>query len=160
MRILLIILIFARRGITALYCCVRLWSFMNSPPNVLRWSQWLAMVIIACGLFVKASVLIPAIFPDYREKNHCLDRYTNTTEKVSASAVSKEEVTKDHSDNVTMVIGFLCMLLGCFICSCMEIYEETSITKYNIPPMKVVGYKGVFGVLATSLLLLPLYFIR
>ena len=40
------------------------------------------------------------------------------------------------------------------------VYEEKFITKYNIPPLKVVGWEGIFGFCTLVVLLIPMYFIK
>jgi len=35
------------------------------------------------------------------------------------------------------------------------VYEERFVANYNIPPLQVVGWEGIFGFCTLSLLLIP-----
>jgi hypothetical protein len=35
------------------------------------------------------------------------------------------------------------------------VYEERFISKYNVPPLQVVGWEGIFGFLTLGLLIIP-----
>ena len=40
------------------------------------------------------------------------------------------------------------------------VYEERFISKYNVHPLKAVGWEGTFGFLTLATLLIPMYFIH
>ena len=40
------------------------------------------------------------------------------------------------------------------------VYEQKYMMKYDLHPLKVVGYEGIFGVLTLSVLLWPMYFVK
>jgi len=35
------------------------------------------------------------------------------------------------------------------------VYQERFTSRYNIPPLQVVGWEGIFGFISLSLLLIP-----
>lgn len=35
------------------------------------------------------------------------------------------------------------------------VYQELFISRYNIPPLQVAGWEGIFGFISLSLLLIP-----
>ena len=117
----------------------------------LAWFQWAGMAIITGGLFVKASVMMPSIFPGYKEQDFC-QQYLNLT--------SVDDVVSEPSlDNATILTGYCCYLVGNFMHAVMLICEEKYIRKFNISPLKIVCAQGLFGVSATCILLWPLYFV-
>ena len=89
----------------------------------------------------------------------------NTTSMIKPSISNSsqgEEVvgTKDQHDHHITFIGYFCIILGQMSYASMNVYEEKTVKKYKIPPLKAVGFKGIFGVFSMGLLLWPLYFIR
>ena len=120
----------------------------------LKWSQWSGVAVIVLGLFVKASVMFPSIFPDYEDRNHCGD-YSNQT-----SSDRQEAGEPPNEKHLNVIIGYVCIVLGQLSYACMNVYDENNVKKYRIPPLKAVGYKGVFGIFVMGLVLWPLYFIK
>ena len=55
--------------LTILPATAMIWCGLLSIPFLgrrLKWFQWFGMFVIACGLFLKASIMIPGMF-DYEE---------------------------------------------------------------------------------------------
>ena len=130
-----------------------IWCGLLSVPAFRRnmaWFQWCGMAVILLGLFVKARVMIPGIFPEFEEKKDC-DVYTATYS--TATPV-------DHHDHHITIIGYASIVLGQLAYAGIYMYEEDIVNKYRIPPLKMVGYRGLFGCFAMGLLLWPLYFVK
>ena len=37
----------------------------------LKWFEWTGILLITSGIFIKISIMMPIIFPNYKEKNYC-----------------------------------------------------------------------------------------
>lgn len=143
-----------------------MWAGLLSIPFLkrgLKWFQVLGMVIIAGGLAIKASEMF---LPDFEEKDYCasiLDNSTATTPISTTTQISRSSTTtiKPVLDEALLKpIGYALIVVGEFFHGLQFVYEEKFLVKYNLPPLKVVGWEGVFGFITMGLLLWPLYFIR
>lgn len=59
-----------------------------------------------------------------------------------------------------ILLGDVLIILAQIAIAAQMVYEEKYVSKFNIPPMKAVGYEGIFGLLTLSVLLVPLYYIE
>jgi len=127
-----------------------------------RWPkpyQWLGIVVVICGLIVVgAGDLI------YKEEETylCVDEgvfhanHTTTPEPETTTYREKCVPNKLGSDPLT---GDIIIVVGEIFHAFQFIYEEVYLTKYDLPPLKVVGYEGIFGFTTIGILLWPFYFI-
>jgi len=141
-----------------------MWAGLLSIPFLkrgLKWFQVLGMVIIAGGLGIKASEMF---LPNFVEKDFCASEMTEINWNTSVTTVNPitdaptEAPTLDES--LLKPIGYVLIIVGEFFHGLQFVYEEKFLVKYNIPPLKVVGWEGIFGFITMGLLLWPLYFIR
>lgn len=56
-------------------------------------------------------------------------------------------------------VGDIIIIIGEIFHAFQFIYEEYVLGKYNLPPLQVVGYEGIFGFSTIAILLWPMYFI-
>jgi len=57
------------------------------------------------------------------------------------------------------LVGDIIIVLGEVFHAGQFIYEEIFLTRFDLPPLKVVGFEGIFGFTTIGLLLWPFYFI-
>lgn len=57
-------------------------------------------------------------------------------------------------------IGDVIIVVAQIITATQMVYEENFVSTRNIPPLQAVGWEGFFGLIVTSLLLIPFYFIH
>jgi len=122
----------------------------------LKWFNWFGILLVCIGLIIKA---IPNVFKELNPhpESYCgptliEDTFGNRTDSSNDSDDSGE------SDS-NYAIGIALVLIGEFFHGCQFVYEEKFITKYKLPPLKVVGIEGVCGFLTLAVLLWPVYFI-
>lgn len=65
----------------------------------------------------------------------------------------------DHT-STQILIGDILIICAQVIVATQMVYEEKFISKYNVHPLKAVGWEGTFGFLTLSSLLIPMYFIK
>jgi len=69
-------------------------------------------------------------------------------------------ITMDSTADTTSIItGDILIVLSQVVSSVQFVVEEKYIGKYNVPPLLAVGFEGLFGFTALSLLLIPMYYI-
>jgi len=120
----------------------------------LKWFNWTGIVVVCSGIVVKGIPYVaksldktePACPPPLR-------LYNGTYEP-------EPEDSDSLSVDTNYIIGVLMVIVGEFFHGCQFVYEEKFVTKYNLPPMKVVGIEGICGVLTLGMLLWPMYFIK
>jgi len=134
-----------------------------------RWPkiyQWIGIVIIIGGLcIVGAGDMI------YQEEtgSHCLTpnattispstttAMPTTTDPTMTTAGPCEEVKEKLGSNP--LVGDIIIIIGEVFHALQFIWEEYYLSRYDLPPLKVVGYEGLFGFCTISFLLWPMYFI-
>ena len=58
------------------------------------------------------------------------------------------------SDNLTFILGIICVLISQFFISCQIIYEENISKKYECYASKLIGFQGVYGSTLTFIVIL------
>ncbi|XP_068207612.1 solute carrier family 35 member F6-like isoform X2 [Palaemon carinicauda] len=58
-----------------------------------------------------------------------------------------------------IITGDLLIVMAQIVTATQMVIEEKFIMKYNVPPLQVVGYEGMFGFFTLSVLLIPMYYI-
>ena len=96
-------------------------------------NRWVGILIVTCGL---VTVGISDVL-NQNNSNH---------------------LTLNENHNLQMV-GDIMIITAQIIVALQMVYEEKFITKYNIAPLKAVGFEGLFGFLTLVILLVPFYFI-
>lgn len=64
-----------------------------------------------------------------------------------------------NTDINGIITGDLLIVMAQVVTATQMVIEEKFLTKYNVPPLLVVGWEGTFGFLTLSLLLVPMYYI-
>jgi len=154
----------------------------------LKAHNWIGIATICIGLVIKAIPDALAPFADHDDVpnilpvdpngwNYCNEMLTpnattttimttmsmttmstmTTTMGLNTTTVLPEEAADDNS--IDMLIGICLVLVGEFFHGVQFVYESKYMTKYNLPPLKVVGLEGVNGALTLLVLLWPVYFI-
>jgi len=75
-----------------------------------------------------------------------------------APLIPEEE--EEMSAAVRLLVGIALVVVAEFFHGVQFVYEAKYLTKYNIPPMKVVGLEGINGALTLFVLLWPAYFLQ
>merc|ERR1711973_548541 len=63
------------------------------------------------------------------------------------------------NDTTSIFVGDLLIFCSQIIVATQMVYEETFLTKYNVPALQAVGWEGTFGFTTLSLLLIPFSFL-
>jgi len=141
-----------------------MWAGLLSIPFLkrgLKWFQVLGMVVIAGGLALKASEMF---LPNFVEKDFCASMMTDLNETYHNGTTIGPTVEPTEKplldEDMLKPIGYALIIVGEFFHGLQFVYEEKFLVKYNLPPLKVVGWEGTFGFITMGLLLWPLYFIR
>ncbi|CAL4123011.1 unnamed protein product [Meganyctiphanes norvegica] len=67
--------------------------------------------------------------------------------------------SKDNVDLKGVIIGDVLIIVAQVVTAIQMVIEEKFITKYNVPPLLVVGWEGLFGFLTLTTLLVPFYWL-
>merc|ERR1712158_91128 len=78
----------------------------------------------------------------------------------TALKVFENDDSEEMSAAVRLLVGIALVVVGEFFHGVQFVYEAKYLTKYNIPPLKVVGLEGINGALTLCVLLWPAYFIQ
>jgi len=149
-----------------------IWCGLLSMPLLkqkLKWYNWFGMLVVACGLIIKA---IPLFFPlpedkglDWKEacveQNMRHKHLTNLTlwGQSPLNGAEAEDNESSCNSNCLMGIGAAMVIVGEFFHGLQFVYEQKYMNKYDLHPLKVVGFEGISGVLTLCVLLWPMYFI-
>lgn len=142
----------------------------------LKAHNWSGIGIVVVGLAIKAIPDamagfglthddLPSIIPeDVEEEWHLcnagLTGRVNGSESWTTTLAPATDCGDSTMDATTRVmLGIVIVIIGEFFHGCQFVYEEKYLTKYNLPPLKVVGLEGINGFLTLCLLLWPMYFI-
>ena len=129
-----------------------IWCYLLSIPlfkRDARVADWCSIMLIFLGGFVKVSVSIHGLFPDYRIQDHC-----NIANVTNSTTLSNIQTASNLSLGYTMfVVGFLFQ-------SCLFIYQEWLMKNYGVPPLRLATWEGVLGLFLQGIILIPLYHIK
>lgn len=132
-------------GIGLLYVSASVWQMMRGSIIIfagilsiiflkrkLVCTHWSGIIIVVMGLFL-----------------------------VGVSAVFKQASTNSGSGTHQAILGIVLILAGQLLSASQMVVEETFLKKRNFHPLQVVGLEGMFGMLITGLVVLPiLHFIH
>lgn len=128
-----------------------------------RWPrpyQYLGIIVIIGGLVIVGAANIV-----FEEEGtwHCIDQgefssNQTTTAGPTTTSVYQEEC-KESKLGSNPLVGDIIIVIGEVFHAFQFIYEEFYLSKYDLPPLKVVGYEGIFGFTTIGILLWPFYFI-
>lgn len=112
--------------------------------------QWLGIFIIIGGLVI---VGIGDLL--YTEEDLCqvLEIEANATVRPASTYCTPSKLGSNP------LVGDIIIIVGEVFHAFQFIYEEYVLGKYNLPPLQVVGYEGIFGFSTIGILLWPMYFI-
>jgi len=125
----------------------------------LEWFRWLGIVFVIGGLVTVGTTDI--IYSDN----------TNSTDTNATTLLSRPYDNEfyglimlgaeaDEHTPTQILIGDILIVCAQVIVATQMVYEEKFISKYNVHPLKAVGWEGTFGFLTLSTLLIPMYFIK
>ena len=142
-----------------------LWTSVLSVPvfgRKPRWFQVLGMTTVSVGLFIKASLIIPGIYPDYQKEEYCQDHkdFTDANITTVTSGQDVKIVFQHWLDHNKTIIGYALFALADIFYGMMFIYEEWIGKHWSMPAMKIIGWEGLFGFGITLVLLIPMNFIE
>jgi len=126
-----------------------------------RWPkpyQWVGIVIIIGGLCIVGAG--DMIFQEDTDVTACLTAYSNATTASPGTSTPEpcEEIVNKLGSNP--LVGDIIIVVGEVFHALQFIYEEYYLSRYDLPPLKVVGYEGIFGFCTISVLLWPMFFIK
>ena len=129
-----------------------LWCYVLSVPLFKRdskVSEWCGILLIFLGGFVKVSVSIHGLFPDYRIQDHC--NIANTTNSTTLSNIQTAS---------NLALGYTMFVVGYLFQSCLFIYQEWLMKNYGVPPLRLATWEGGLGLFLQGIILIPLYHIK
>ena len=129
-----------------------LWCYVLSVPLFKRdskVSEWCGILLIFLGGFVKVSVSIHGLFPDYRIQDHC--NIANATNSTTLSNIQT-------ASNLTL--GYTMFVVGYLFQSCLFIYQEWLMKNYGVPPLRLATWEGGLGLFLQGIILIPLNHIK
>jgi len=126
----------------------------------LEWFRWLGILFIIGGLVTVGTTDII-----YSGTSNSTD--TNATVGLTKRPFNHEffgrlggAVSSDEHSPTEILIGDIMIVSAQVIVASQMVYEERFISKYNVHPLKAVGWEGTFGFLTLATLLIPMYFIH
>ncbi|XP_045490101.1 solute carrier family 35 member F6-like [Pieris rapae] len=67
------------------------------------------------------------------------------------------DLSKDDKGQISLLTGDMLIIISLVLSSCQMVYEEKYISEFDIPPMQVVGWEGIFGFSMSSILFFAFY---
>ena len=126
-----------------------IWCYLISIPlfkREMKTHQWIGILLISVGGFVKVSIIVPGLFPNYVIHDYC------TGEDESLSMVSNSKTN--------LGIGYCLYTAGYLLWSCLFLYQEHIMKKYNIPPVRIAAWEGLMSLTIQGLIMIPFYHIK
>ena len=117
----------------------------------MSWKQWGSFVIIFAGFLIvgMADIHDPANFTAI-EKN---TTHISMAEGYNCSFFNK---ARDSNFLSNEIIGDVLVVAAQIFLSLQFVYEEKVLALYEIEPLQVVGWEGFYGLMAISIVLVPL----
>jgi len=172
-----------------LRCTPIIWCGLLSIPFLgqrLKAHNWIGILVLSAGLIIKSIPDAVKPFVDYtiNVDVNGTDIHPNGGENILPSDPhgwewcnfrmeyhkfahilarpidAYEEESDEMSAAVRLLVGIALVIVGEFFHGVQFVYEAKYLTKYNIPPLKVVGLEGINGALTLCVLLWPAYFIQ
>ena len=129
-----------------------IWCYLISIPLFKREAKradWCGFLLIFLGGFVKVSIIVPSLFPNYEILDHC-----HATNATTSSGLS------DAPTSIDLALGYTMFGIGYIFQSCLFIYQEWLMKNYSIPPLRLATWEGVFSLSLQMMILIPLYHIK
>ena len=129
-----------------------IWCYLLSIPlfkREARGADWCGIMLIFFGGFVKVSIIVPGLFPNYKIQDHC---------QLANSTISSTLPNTPTSSNLTL--GYAMFMIGCLFQSCLFVYQEWLMKNYSISPLRLASWEGILSLLLQGLILIPLYHIK
>lgn len=101
----------------------------------------------------------PDEIPEAEKPDNIGGGNNGTPEERKGKKTGKKKSLTSENDDVLSIVGCLLIVIAQLITACQVVYEEAYVNKLDIAPLQMVGYEGIFGLIALSLLLIPLSFI-
>ena len=136
------------RGTVIIFTAINSNLFLN---NHMSWKQWGSFVIIFAGFLIvgMADIHDPANFTAI-EKN---TTHISMAEGYNCSFFNK---ARDSNFLSNEIIGDVLVVAAQIFLSLQFVYEEKVLALYEIEPLQVVGWEGFYGLMAISMVLVPL----
>ena len=129
-----------------------IWCYLLSIPlfkRVARGADWCGIMLIFFGGFVKVSIIVPGLFPNYKIQDHC---------EVANSTISSTLPNTPTSSN--LALGYTMFVIGYIFQSFVFVYQEWLMKNYSIPPLRLATWEGVLCLSLQGLMLIPLNHIK
>jgi len=164
-----------------LRCTPIIWCGLLSIPFLgqrLKAHNWIGILVLSAGLVIKAIPDAVKPFVEYTvnwNDTHPNDlgnilpddphgwEYCNFRLEVHPNyrpVNPPDEDDEEISAAVRLLVGIALVVVAEFFHGVQFVYEAKYLTKYNIPPLKVVGLEGINGALTLCVLLWPAYFLQ
>jgi len=170
-----------------LRCTPIIWCGLLSIPFLgerLKAHNWIGIGVLSLGLMIKAIPDAVKPFVDYTVNDtdihpdslgnilpddphgweYCNFRLEAPTTYWNMNATALKVFENDDSEEmsaaVRLLVGIALVVVAEFFHGVQFVYEAKYLTKYNIPPLKVVGLEGINGALTLCVLLWPAYFLQ
>jgi len=170
-----------------LRCTPIIWCGLLSIPFLgerLKAHNWIGIGVLSLGLMIKAIPDAVKPFVDYTVNGtdihpdslgnilpddphgweYCNFRLEAPTTYWNMNATALKVFENDDSEEmsaaVRLLVGIALVVVAEFFHGVQFVYEAKYLTKYNIPPLKVVGLEGINGALTLCVLLWPAYFLQ
>ena len=136
------------RGTVIIFTAINSNLFLN---NHMSWKQWGSFVIIFAGFLIvgMADIHDPANFTAI-EKN---TTHISMAEGYNCSFFNKARDSNFFSNEI---IWDVLVAAAQIFLSLQFVYEEKVLALYEIEPLQVVGWEGFYGLMAISIVLVPL----
>ena len=129
-----------------------IWCYLLSIPLFKRHARvtdWCSIMLIFFGGFVKVSIIVPSLFPNYESLDHCHAANATTSSGLS-----------DAQTSIDLALGYTMFVIGYIFQSCLFIYQEWLMKNYSVPPLRLATWEGVFSLSLQMMVLIPLYHIK
>jgi len=123
----------------------------------LEWFRWVGIIFVIGGLVTVGTTDI-IYSPDKPDNGTSLNARPYNKEFYGPMMLGK--VSEDKHSSQEILIGDILIVCAQIIVASQMVYEEKFISKYNVHPLKAVGWEGTFGFLTLATLLIPMYFIH
>jgi len=172
-----------------LRCTPIIWCGLLSIPFLgqrLKAHNWIGIGVLSAGLLIKAIPDAVKPFVDYTING--TDSHPNSLGNIlpddphgweycnyrlegpfppppshlnfNTTRLHEAEGEEEMSAAVRLLVGIALVIVAEFFHGVQFVYEAKYLTKYNLPPLKVVGLEGINGALTLCVLLWPAYFIQ
>lgn len=126
----------------------------------LEWFRWVGILFVIGGLVTVGTTDIIYSGNTNSTDTNGTSLNTRPYNKEFYSPIMLGQVAEDNHSSSEILLGDILIVCAQVIVATQMVYEEKFISKYNVHPLKAVGWEGTFGFLTLATLLIPMYFIH